>query len=94
MNFFVDVRNWLGGYPFEYAPLECNFREVVFPVSRIRTFGHPERRDTFGVLRSQRPNSRMSREVAGLDSMTIRPRTSLNTAWTWFQQEAADDRSP
>ena len=29
MNFFVDVRNWLGGYPFEYAPLECNFREVA-----------------------------------------------------------------
>ena len=41
MNFFIDVHDWLGGYPYEsISPLELRSKMKIFGFQEYRSFTH------------------------------------------------------
>ena len=49
MNFFIDVHDWLGGYPYEsISPLELRSKMKIFGFQEYRSFTHPAGIGIFG----------------------------------------------
>lgn len=61
MSYFTDLRDWLGGYPFEVARVEAIFDFLHtrgFDLARLKTPGQPKGNNEFVFIRRERPDSK------------------------------------